>query len=213
MCKKIYIIHPVDSTTDFLKEIYNDIENTKITVLRIESKDDHFSFYENSPEENTVLFLGHGTSNTLKGASTIDYDGILMSENQINILENKNVILFSCRSNQYINKFYKSANLKNGIGFPNMITDYVEISEYDEPERAAGLTSEDIEKFKIIIVDIMKFSLKDFIELNLNIFQLYNRIKLRINKAILDYFKENNNDDPLGKMLIDLRNGIVIKKN
>lgn len=58
----------------------------------------------------------------------------------------------------------------------------------------------------------MKFSLKYFIELNLNIFQLYNRIKLRINKAILDYFKQNNNDDPLGKMHIDLRNGIVIKK-
>lgn len=209
MAKKICIIHPVDATTDFLSEIYKNIDESKISILRIEKKEEHFSFYDCIPLENTVLFLGHGTSDSLNGASTLDFEGIFMSENQLNVFENKDIILFSCRSNQYIKKFYQSANLKNGIGFPNMITDYTEISQYDT-DRAEGLTSEDIEEFKKALVEIMAGSIRDFIELNLNIYQLYNRIILRTNKIILNYFKINNSE-PLGKMLLDLRNGMIFK--
>lgn len=213
MPKKICIIHPVDATTDFLSEIYSNIDESLLEVVRLEKKVDHFSFYNSLPEESTIIFLGHGTSNSLKGASTLDCEEIFMSDNQLAAFEKKDVLLFSCRSNQYIRKFYKTANINTGIGFPNMITDYMEISEYDDPNRAEGLTSEDIEIFKNNLVEIMRGSLNDFINMNLNIYQFYNRIILRTNKSILQYFKKNNGDEPLGKMLIDLRNGLVLKKN
>lgn|GEM_PF-2739201 len=203
----------MDGTTNFLVDIYSNLEESLVEIKRIETKEDHFSFYESIPEENVILFLGHGTSNSLKGASTLDFEGILMTSMQLSVFKDKDVILFSCRSNQYVSKFYKDANLKHGIGFPNMITDYDEIAEYDEPDRAEGLTSVDIEIFKKILVDIMRGSLTDFVKMNLSIYQFYNRIILRANKSILKYFSENKGDDPLGRMLIDFRNGIILKKN
>ncbi len=213
MCKKICIIHPTDPTTDFLSDIYNEVDESLIKIFRLEAPDANFSFYESIPTENVILFLGHGTSDSLNGTSSIGHQQIFMSENQLAVFENKDVILFSCRSNQYVKKFYKTANLKHGIGFPNMITDYDEIAHYDDPERAEGLTSEDIDNFKKVLVSIMKGSLNDYILMNLNIYQFYNRIILRTNKSILKHFKENGRDEPLGRMLIDFRNGIILKKN
>jgi len=214
MSKKICIIHPVDPTTDFLDQIYMGLDDSQINLLRLKNKSDHDSFYESPPEEKRVLFLGHGTTDSLNGAMNDNYEQKhFISEKQLTVLSKKDVILFSCRSNQYIKKFLKECNLNNGIGFPNMITDIEEIPYYDDPERAEELTQEDINIFKQMLVRIMKNSLSDFILLDLSLDEYYNRIKLRINVEIINFYKEKKDISSLGKMLLDLRKGLLIKRN
>lgn len=216
--KIIHIIHPKDVTTDFLGEITSYIKEktgVKINLLRLATKEDHLSFFEivHKFEENElILFLGHGTSTGLSGASTNDYEQIeFITEKQLKIFETKNIILLSCRSNQYLKKYFKECNLKSAIGFPNLITDSEEIEHHDDPERLDDVSKDDIELFKKAIVEIIKFSLEDYISKNLSTNQLFSRFKLRISKRIINLYNKNPNKGklPLGKMLNDMVDGLV----
>ncbi len=221
--KKINIIHPKDDTTDFLEEIYLYLkENTsaEINVIRLTTKEDHSSFFEFIHEidnNELILFLGHGTSSGLSGARTNFYQSdAFITERQLSVFKNKNLILLSCRSNQYLNTYFKDCGLKSSIGFPNLITDFQEIEEHDDPKRVEDITKEDIELFKNSIVNIVKYSLEDFILNNLTVFQLFNRIKLRTNKRIIKFYIEISNQGklPLGKMLNDMVDGLIfLEKN
>lgn len=213
MSKQLSIIHPVDETTDFLCEIYDHLSSESFNLLRIATRQDHSLFFENPPKEDVVLFLGHGTSTALNGAMTSAYEHkIFISETQLTVFEGKDVILFSCRSDQYIRKFFNSSKLRTAIGFPNMITDKDEIEHYEDPERAEGLTKDDIEIFRKILVTIMAGSLKDFIEKDLSVIEFLNRIIIRTNVAIIKLFKNPNLNPPLGKMLLDFRKGLMMKR-
>lgn len=210
--KKVVIIHPKDTTTDFLEEISTYIEalNIEVNILRLITKEEHLSFFEtvHSFDENElIIFLGHGTSTGLSGCNTNDYEQPeFITEKQLKVFENKNLILLSCRSNQYLKSYFKDCNLKSAIGFPNLITDFDEVPYHDDPDRLDGITKDDVEAFKIILVEIVKFSLEDFVNNELSVFQIFNRMKLRINRRIINLYQKNapNDKTPLGKMLHDV---------
>lgn len=215
--KKINIIHPKDDTTDFLEEIYSYIKiNTgvEINLLRLESKEDHVEFFKLIhlfPNDELVLFLGHGTSTCLSGASTKEYELIeFISEKQLKVFEEKKVILLACRSDQYLKVFFENCNIKSAIGFPNLITDLNEVEYYHNSERLSNIIQGDIDIFKIAIVDVIKYSLEDFINNNLSFYQLFNRIKLRINKRVVKFYNTTPNKGklPLGEMLNDMAIGL-----
>ena len=210
---KIHIIHPKDESTDFLDSITEYIEkytSVEINLLRLQTKKDHFIFFEliqSINDDELILFFGHGTSKGLSGSVTKDFEQReFITEKQLKIFENKNIVILSCRSNQYLNSYFKECNLKSAIGFPNLITDYEEIEYHDDPKRVENLKQEDIDIFRKMIVDIIKFSLEDYINHNLSIQQLYNRIKLRINKKVINLYFETPNRGklPLGKILNDM---------
>ncbi|MGX7668874.1 hypothetical protein [Flavobacterium pedocola] len=215
--KKIVIIHPKDETTDFLEEITSYLlENTvvEIVILRLATKDDHLSFFETVQtfkENELILFLGHGTSTGLSGCSTNECEQqVFIAEKQLKVFENKNLILLSCRSNQYLKSYFKDCKLKSAIGFPNLITDFEEVIHHDDPSRLEDITEDDVEAFKIALVEIVKFSLVDFVNSDLTVFQIFNRIKLRLNRKIVNLYQRNvtNDKTPLGKMLHDIANDL-----
>lgn len=215
--RKIHFIHPKDDSTDFLEEIYKYLSektNVEIKLLRLNNKNDHSDFFDiipNIPENELILFLGHGTSLGLSGAITSEFQYLeFITDNQLFVFKNKQIILLACRSNQYLKTHFNKCDLKTAIGFPNLITDVDEIQYHDDQIRVEGLTAEDIELFKIIIVDVMKYSLEDYINNNLSIHQFYNRIKLRIHKRLIKLYNETPNKGklPLGKMLNDMVEGM-----
>lgn len=208
----------MDDTTDFLEGIYTYLkENTEaeINLIRLITREDHSAFFEfihKIDDNELILFLGHGTSHGLSGARTNIYEtDAFITERQLNVFKNKKVILLSCRSDQYLNTYFKDCGLKSAIGFPNLITDFQEIEEHDNPKRVEDITKEDVELFKNAIIDIVKYSLGDYININLTIFHLFNRIKLRINKRIIKFYIETSNKGklPLGKMLNDMVDGLT----
>lgn len=220
--KKIHIIHPKDSTTDFLNSITEHISKkteVEINLLRLTSREDHSNFFESihSIDKNElILFLGHGTSTGLSGAITKEFENTeFITEKQLKIFKDKNVMILSCRSNQYLKSYFTECSIETAIGFPNLITDAAEIEHHDDPERLDDVSGEDIELFKEAIVDVVKFSLEDYVNNNLSINQFYNRIKLRINKRIINLYNKipNKGKLPLGKMLNDMVDGMTFFTN
>jgi hypothetical protein len=217
--KIIHIIHPVDDSTNFLEEIYLYLQektDAEINIHRLANKEDHASFYDiipKIPSDEIILFFGHGTSFGLSGARTKEYEEIeFITYKQLKVFEEKYVILLTCRSNQYLKTHFEECALSLAIGFPNLITDFEEVEYHDDPERVEDIKQEDIDIFRNMIVEIMKYSLEDYIVNNLTTQQLYNRIKLRINKRVINLYIKipNKGKLPLGKMLNDMVEGISI---
>lgn len=216
--KIIHIIHPKDDSTNFLVAIYSYLlENTdaKINILRIANKEDHSNFYDiipKIPNNELILFFGHGTSFGLSGARTKEYEEIeFITLKQLKVFADKNIILLTCRSNQYLKTHFDECIIKSAIGFPNLITDFEEVEYHDDPKRVENIKQEDINIFRNMIVGIIKYSLEDYINNNLTIQQLYNRIKLRINKRVINLYIETPNKGKLilGKMLNDMIDGLI----
>lgn len=219
--KKIHIIHPKDKSTDFLNSITEYIKNNtsvEINLLRLHTKEEHSQFFElihSINNDELILFFGHGTSSCLSGAMTNEFEAPeFITEKQLKIFENKNVMILSCRSNQYLKSYFKDCNLNSAIGFPNLITEHSEIEHHDDPERFGDISLEDIELFKTAIVEIVMFSLEDYIQNNLSFQQFFNRLKLRINKRIINLYNKvpNKGKLPLGKMLNDMVDGLIYLK-
>lgn len=217
----IHIIHPKDDSTDFLEEIYSYIkEKTKIeiNILRLETKVDHSNFYDiipTIPDNELILFFGHGTSIGLCGARTKEYEEIeFITNRQLKVFEEKNVVLVTCRSNQYLKTHFEECILKSAIGFPNLITDFEEVEYHDNPKRVEDIKLEDIDAFRYMIVQIMKYSLEDYINNDFTTLQLFNRIKLRINKRVINLYHGTPNKGKLtlGKMLNDMVDGLIYFK-
>lgn len=221
--KRLHFIFPKDETTDFLNEIINYVQretDVEIVVHRITTIDDHLIFLQKAeeilPANELIIFMGHGMSSALSGALIEGRSyGHFISEHQLTLFKNKKILLLSCRSNEYLHKFGFDAGIKAGIGFPNLITDSYELIYPDEPERVSGVTDVEIELFKTTIVDIVKYSLEDFIMRQLPFYQLFTRLKLRAQKKLLTFYSENAGKGklPYGKMLYDLNEGIYIIGN
>ncbi|MDQ3192757.1 MAG: hypothetical protein M3Q58_14275 [Bacteroidota bacterium] len=214
----LHVIFPKDGTTDFLEEIIDYLKNqTKaiITVHRINDLEQQLDFKSNIgdfiPINSNVLFIGHGTSSSLRGPVVpLNSFGPFFSESELSLFKTHRIILLTCRSSDYLKKYGKESGLKAGIGFPNLITDYYEIIYPEDPHRVTGLAESEIILFRNVLVDIVKFSLEEFINGNLSFFQLYKRIKLRSQKALIKFYNRNHDKGklPYGKMLYDLNDGL-----
>jgi len=213
-----HIIFPKDETTDFLQEIIDHIvDNTDadVVVHRIETINQHVDFFASAqmmiPADAIVLFMGHGMSSALSGAHTSEFAyGPFISDNQLSLFKERKVILLTCRSNEFLSNYGLPCGLKAGIGFPNLITDDYELIRPDEPERVNGVTNQNVQDFRRCLVDIIKFSIEDYINLKLSFYQLYKRIQIRAQRQLIQYYNTNQNQGklPYGKMLYDLNHGV-----
>jgi hypothetical protein len=217
---KIQIIFPKDETTDFLEEIIQDIKPlSESLVHRLDSKDDHSSIFNLASEfedDDLILFLGHGTSNSLAGSETFSNQfGAFMTDLQIKVFQGKKVILLSCRSSEYLLKFGKQARLKAAIGFPNLITDWNEVEYPDSIDEVEGILKSDIEVFRSIIVRVASKSLVDYLKSELSFYGLHERIKQRssIELAKLYENKFESVEIPLGRMIRSLRDDMYFFGN
>lgn len=219
----LHIIYPIDQTTDFLEEIIDHLyaeTKSDIKLYRLETVMDHLNFIDDAenifPDNCTIMFMGHGMSNALSG-SVIGKEsyGPFISENQLSVFKNKKVILLSCRSSQYLYKYGRECSLKAGLGFPNLITDPYEILYPDEPDRVNGILQPDIDAFKRILINTVKFSIEEYINDELSFYQLYKRIKLRSQRELMKFYNGNPKSGklPLGKMIYDFNDGMFLLEN
>lgn len=201
MKNDILIIHPQDSTTDFLQGITNFLFDKygeqrfvfhRPGIGEIEAQSCR-SLIEQMPLSSFILFIGHGSSSSLMGARTHRItENILIHRDHLSLFERKNVMFLSCRSSDFL----KNRGI-SGIGFGDIITDMSEVISRREHETNAyrypkgDITEEDIRKSNELLVDIVKRSLNDYLIEELSLFNLHFRLKLRFNKAIFNLIGEN----------------------
>jgi hypothetical protein len=89
------VFHPKDSSTDFLKAIY---EGKKFTVVSDMFPDDK-EVQELIQEHDRVVCLGHGSPEGLFGGF-----GMVINDAHAELLKDKEVVAIWCHANQYMEK-------------------------------------------------------------------------------------------------------------
>lgn len=203
---KILCIYPDDSSTRFLDRIQTCLKNHLAEVFHCYkvkpyqlSHDECLQRLQTVTEEEFVIFLGHGRSDCLYGASSNCnflvspyFEGISNYENDnfinrenINILSGKKVFCLSCNSAGGLGKLAVQSGAKSFIGFGDIPTDNEVLPELGK--RLPLL----IARYKGEVSWIVRKSLIYSIKNNHNFFQLIDTIRLatnfRINKIILEH--------------------------
>jgi hypothetical protein len=197
---KILILFPKDSTTDFLEEVVSylvqTVRSSLFSFIRIEPSDESHQYsleQIQNPVHNTILFLGHGTSVSLYGTCEGNYrNEKFITTKNFGIFKEKKLILVACDSRTLIKKG-KVHGFEEAIGFGDLPTDWNDVQSAREGDVNAykGFTEETIKSFRNCLVEIIKYSVSDFLSNNLSLVELYNLIFLRINKRIAKYFIDN----------------------
>jgi hypothetical protein len=91
----ILVIHPKDSTTDFLKIIYRDLNCTVIDFNISKSK-----LRTLINNHDRIIILGHGTEKGLLG-----FDRFIIDSNYVYLLRNKECIFIWCNADRFVNKY------------------------------------------------------------------------------------------------------------
>lgn len=194
---RVFVIHPEDPTTGFLNEIIIFLQNEfieKVVIISppIEAGAEYieYTLQEASISENDfILFLGHGRSDALYGVPNTDSTKtvVISLEDAERIFSGKNVVLFSCNSNQLCTRI--GSDMKSYVGFGNMPTDWNEImAERDigEYNYLSGLTEASLDKFKSILINMMiKISAKFLSTSNFSR-EAYLTLRMELNKALIE---------------------------
>lgn len=186
---RVLCLYPSDDSTLFLNKVYECICNCPNVIgLNNDTLEDD-DFFDKLKAElesiDEVIFLGHGSSDTLYGTNLnplIDKQSGL-----VNYLKGKSNILFSCNSSRFINNF----NIEDSIGFgfiPTSIDDvrggklkYIDI---------AKMTVLNVEYFKNAIVNIWLNTIKESGISDL--VRFYNSFRYYTNCEIVNCLMSNN---------------------
>jgi hypothetical protein len=194
MANKIIIIYPIDPTTDFLNQVVKSVQESfpENTYLIRPGLNFDLTFLPDEiakmyTSKDLIIFLGHGNSSYLFGST--DKEGKktrLLERNDIyRIFENKNLILFSCYSNELLRK---PNQIREYIGFGNMPTDWNEIiAERDlvDLNYLKGLSENSLNGFKSFLVQMMCTALKKTFKNPNYMREIYLELRLELNKYLL----------------------------
>ena len=90
------VVHPADRTTDFLCEIYKNIDCEVIRDERCPTA----TLYSKIRQHDRVIFLGHGTED---GLLRTPIDGsLLISSDFVELLKGKECIYIWCNADQFV---------------------------------------------------------------------------------------------------------------
>lgn len=92
---KTLVIHPKDTTTDFLSEIYSDKDWTVITTNISKSK-----LKTLIKEHDRIVMLGHGTEHGLIG-----YNRFIINSELVYLLREKDCVCIWCNADQFVEKY------------------------------------------------------------------------------------------------------------
>lgn len=214
---KLFIFHSLDETTKFLDVFKNHFKDNYYTIeTSNESIENSIEFMKQIPENSTLVFLGHGHSSGLYSPETTNFEKKIIIDISLGneIFNNKNTILLSCNSNQFIRKISKFNSI---IGFGNIISSMTEVSI--EAEHLTGIyrnvNNNDIDFFNKSYSESIIFALKKIINSEYSfedfpkIVEFY--INKKINKILLN--KGIKNRIEISKLLFEFRNEMLLIKN
>lgn len=159
--KQSLCLFPKDATTEFLRPVYELLCRDK-NIIGFDNDaiedDNYFETLESHLKEvDCIIFLGHGSSTTLYGTNQ---NPIIDDQSgNLEYLKNKQLLLFSCKSSDFIKKY----KLHNAIGFG-----FIPTSKDDACEGAklhgfdiSCLKYDDLYYFQDSIIRIWMRTLKD----------------------------------------------------
>lgn len=134
---KTLVIHPEDSTTDFLKVIYQDRNWTVINDNISKSK-----LKKSIREHDRIVMLGHGTEYGLIGYK----DKSLIDSSWVWLLREKETICIWCNADVFVEK-YGLKGLYTGM----IVSDYVEANLF-----SVNSTFKEIEESNILFAESVR---------------------------------------------------------
>jgi len=150
---KVLCIYPKDDSTAFLQPLCEAI-CAKYNAICLSGdpteEDDYLDKLENLLSQvDVVFFLGHGCSHTLYGINLNPI--ICLENNNIHLLENKALVLYSCRSVEFIETNKLSSAW--GFGFIPTSLDDAHTGQLHKLE-IKKLEKKDIEYFQDVLINI-----------------------------------------------------------
>mgnify|MGYP000364058611 CR=1 FL=1 len=195
----LYFIHPVDKTTSFLSDIYSKVisvigeENVCVFDFNSATCQENFDKIKSLPDDSLIVFLGHGRNDRLYGVED-ESDEAFVEVNKMWVFDDKSLFALACHSSQLLQGSHHKTRIKHSIGFGDLPTSSEEI-ENIRKLRNAGVTDDDIEEFKEVIVDSISLALISCFEGNINYEHLYYHLKLllykKTNFLVLECNKRN----------------------
>jgi hypothetical protein len=212
----ILILHAVDNSTIFLNgfkkefsDYYFSFDSTKDSILNAKN------LLGDLNPKSLIIYLGHGSSSGLyEPDENHVYENFFLDVKWGNhFFEEHDILLLSCRSNDYIGKVY-TPNFS--LGFGNIISSVEELKIHNEKNHVKKeLSKDEINLFNQIYIEISIKAVKSLINSMIsfdNISKYFNfLINQEINKILLD--KGNENRVELSRLLFEFRNEIILKEN
>jgi hypothetical protein len=211
----VTIIFPSDPSTIFLQPIIDILRNKNIPInlLQVEANKDSYSSTIEKLKSDFIgqflLFLGHGSENSLFGGESIDFDKQpLISLKDMVLFKDKIIFLLACDSNQLLKKTFRVAQIEKSLGFGPLPTELAETNK--NKFKHLRVTTETIEKFKAKIVSVVAETLSQNISrsnYNLDDIRdnLVDNLNFEINQAIL-----KDNDRILADLLYFMKDEIEV---
>lgn len=195
----INFIYPQDSSTEFLSSIISNFDNSCGQKLwRQFLVEDTPQSYQRAiewvtdecSETDPIVFLGHGTSEKLYGVYETNEDA-LIEVNKMGVFNGKQLLALACNSTILLKNSYSRTGIKSSIGFGELPTDKKEVER--TKYKKIGVTEDDLDTFKQVIVDCVSDSLIGMVNQKQNLNFLFNHLKLLLNKEISNQvFKHQN---------------------
>ena len=169
-----------------------------------------------TPDNSTLVFLGHGHSSGLYSPESNNFAKKIIIDVKLGdeIFKNKDIILLSCNSNQYIRKIKKFNKI---IGFGNILSSMTEVSI--EAEYSTGnyrnINDVDIDFFNRTYTEAIIHVLKELMEDKITFEDIPKSIEfyinIEINKTLLN--KSLKNRIEISQLLFEFRNEMLFIKN
>lgn len=207
----ILIVHALDETTQFLLpfkeefsefywEIKADHSNIQDTLNKISQK----------PKNSVIVFLGHGHSTGLYAPN--DRDNIFIDKDKGNeLFINKNILLLSCNSNQFIEKL---ETYKHIIGFGDILSSMEEVRIRSENEANICISDEDIKWFNDTYIQSIIKTLRHLLKGQIEFSEVAKYIEFYINKEINQILRDKTmNRKERAKLLFEFKNEMLFKCN
>jgi len=103
---KILVIHPQDSSTDFLIPIYMNLKSfpdfDDVTIIRGGSKDE---VDEQIQLHDRIMMMGHGSPSGLFAVGQFGMQGMIIGHSTVPLLENKECIFIWCNADKFVERY------------------------------------------------------------------------------------------------------------
>lgn len=121
---KTVCIYPKDESTDFLSPLYDFLCEKGCEGWHKDTTENTDEAYALIKEADSIIFLGHGASDTLYGSPQDGEFTVLINETNIQeLLYGKRCFILACNSYEFCENY----NLTSFIGFGNMPTGIVDV--------------------------------------------------------------------------------------
>jgi len=100
---KTLVIHPQDSSTDFLIPIYMNLKSfpdfNDVTIIRSGSK---YEVDEQIEQHDRIMMMGHGSPQGLFAVGQFGMQGMIIGHSTVPLLQNKECIFIWCNADRFV---------------------------------------------------------------------------------------------------------------